>query len=134
MPVDVAVYRPVVVAARPLARGEVLTEADLLSSELDVTRLHGAYLTDIASAIGQEVKRPLAAQAVLSQPALQAPLLVRRGEAVSIRAGGAALSVHMNGVAMTDGRLGQPIRVRNSASNRIVDAKVVGPGATEVAM
>ncbi len=134
VPIDVAVFRPVVVAARPLARGEILTEADLIDSELDVTRLNGAYLTDIATAIGQEVRRPLAAQAVVSQQALQPPLLIRRGEAVSIRASGTAMAVHMNGVAMTDGRLGQSIRVRNSSSKRVVDARVVGPGATEVSL
>ncbi len=134
VPVDIAVYRPVVVAVRPLDRGEVLTEADLIDSELDVTRLQGAYLTDLATAVGQEVRRPLAAQSVITQQALQAPLLIRRGETVSIRAAGQAIAVHMSGVAMTDGRLGQSIRVRNSSSNRIIDARVVGPGVTEVSM
>lgn len=134
VPIDVAVFGPVVVAARPLARGEILTAADVIDSELDVTRLNGAYLTDITTAIGQEVRRPLAAQSVVSQQALQPPLLIRRGEAVSIRASGNAMAVHMNGVAMTDGRLGQSIRVRNSSSNRIVDARVVAPGETEVSM
>lgn len=134
VPIDVAIYRPVVIAARPLDRGDVLTEADLISSELDVTRLHGAYLTEIPAAVGLEVRRPLAAQAIVSQQMLQPPLLIRRGESVSIRAAGQAIAVHMNGVALSDGRLGQPIRVRNSSSNRVVEAKVVGPGVTEVAL
>jgi flagella basal body P-ring formation protein FlgA len=134
VPVEMALFRPVVVASRPLGRGEVLTEDDLTSAELDITRLHGTYLTEMAAAIGQEVRRPLAAQSVITQQALQPPLLIRRGEAVSIRASGSAIAVRMTGTALTDGRLGQSIRVRNSSSNRVVDARVVGPGETEVAM
>jgi flagella basal body P-ring formation protein FlgA len=134
VPVDVAIHRPVVAAARPLPRDAAITAADLQLLERDVASLNGQFLTAIDEAVGLSARRPLAAGAVLSRDQLLQPLLIRRGDAVTIRVESGGLSVNMPGVAMTDGRRGEPIRVKNSNSARIVDAQVVEAGVVTVPM
>jgi flagella basal body P-ring formation protein FlgA len=134
VPVELAVYRPVVVAGRPLARGETLDAGDLHSIEMNVARLNGQYLTDPAAAVGMDVRRPIGQESPVLAEHLQPPLLVRRGEAVLVSAAGSAVSVRMPGVALTDGRRGEQIRVRNQSSARVVQARVVAPGQVEVVM
>jgi flagella basal body P-ring formation protein FlgA len=65
---------------------------------------------------------------------LEPPLVVRRGEAVVISAASSIVAVKVAGVALTDGRLGEQIRIKNLSSSRIVQAKMVGPGQAEVPM
>lgn len=132
VPVDVAVFQPVVIAARPLARGDTLQPGDLELVERDVTRLTGQYLTDLAEATGMSVRRPVGQGAAVVGEALEPPLLIKRGEGVVIQAADQAIAVRMAGTAMVDGRRGQQIRVRNSSSGKIVTARVLAPGLVEV--
>jgi flagella basal body P-ring formation protein FlgA len=63
---------------------------------------------------------------------LDQPKTINRGELVSITTKSGSIQVVMQGVAMTDGKLGQQIRVKNSQSERIINAKVVGQAAVEI--
>ncbi len=62
------------------------------------------------------------------------PILIKRGDAVTITAEGDGLSVKMPGVAMSDGRRGEQIRIKNNNSAKIVDAQVTEPGEVAVPM
>ena len=57
VPVNVQVYEPVLITTRPLARGEVLSQADLSFEESDVSLLRGSYLQSPELALGMEVQR-----------------------------------------------------------------------------
>jgi flagella basal body P-ring formation protein FlgA len=134
VPVELAVYRPVLVASRPLGRGESLGPGDLNLVSLDVTRIHGEYLTQVDAALGLELRRPLAQESPLLADDLLQPLLIRRGEAVNVSAAGSAVAVSMPGIALTDGRRGEQIRVRNQSSSRVVQGRVVAPGRVEITL
>ena len=134
VPVDLDVYRPVVVATRPLATGDVVSAGDIDMTSLDVGRLSGTYLTAPDDAVGMGVKRPIMAGRPLLAQQLEPPLLIHRGEAVIITAEADALAVKMTGTALTDGHRGEQIRVRNQATSRIVEARVVAPGHVIVPM
>lgn len=134
VPIELAVHRAVVVAARPLAHAETLTAADLQLVEHDVARLNGQYFTDLAEAVGMAARRPLAQGAPVLGEQLEPPLLVKRGDSVLITAEGTTIAVKMNGVAMTNGRRGEQIRVRNSSSGKIVAARVAAAGMVEVTL
>lgn len=58
-----------------------------------------------------------------------APLAVRRGDAVTLVYVAPGLQLTARARALDNGALGQPIRVTNLQSNRIVNAVVTGPGA-----
>lgn len=134
VPVELSVYRPVVTATRPLGHDETVQRADVRLMETDVARLTGQYLTTLDEAVGMAVKRPVAQDATLTAEHLQPPLLVKRGETVLLTATGSSISVKMPGIAMTDGRRGEQIRVKNTTSGKIVAARMVEPGHAQVSM
>lgn len=60
--------------------------------------------------------------------ATRAPILVRRGDAVSVNAGGQGFSVAVAGIAENDAAAGGRVRVRNRSSGGIVLALVSADG------
>ena len=134
IPVDVIIYRQVVAATRPLAVGSTIDGNDVQLVEADVSQLLGQYLTDPQEAIGMAVKRGIGQGRPLTAQQLDAPLLVKRGDSVIISAESSAMTVKMPGIAMTDGRRGEQIRIKNRASSRVIDARVVAPGQAVVLM
>ncbi len=132
VPARLTVYRQVVVAARPLARGTVLAADDIMLAEQGGDTLGFGYLPDPEHALGHELRRPVAAGKVLTPQMLTAPTLIRRGQRVSLQAGAQGVSVRMSGIARSDGILGQVIDVENANSGRLVQAVVRSAKSAEV--
>lgn len=132
VPVTVTATRPVVVAARSLARDTILAPGDVRLAERDVASLpYGSFASD-REVVGQRLRRELAADAVLSPGLVLAPALVRRGQAVLMEARAPGFSVRMAGVARRDGRLGETIPVENISSGEVRDAVVRSAKSVEV--
>ncbi len=134
VPVDLNILRPVVVTTRPLATGAVIAADDIALAPQEIGALNGTYLTALDEAIGMGVKRPLLPGKPIFTQQLEQPLLIRRGEAVVISAAAGEFSVSTSGTALSDGRRGDMIRIKNSNSARTVSARVIGPGQVTVAM
>lgn len=134
VPAEVRLYRPVVVLTRPLKRMSVVKAADLSLVERDIGQLGQNFLTDPTQAIGKKLTRQLGSDQILLSTHLQVAEVIRRGDQVVISARGASVSVRMPGEALTDGAPGEQINVRNLRSQRVVRARVVGPGQVEVPM
>lgn len=132
VPVRVSVHDRVAVASRALARGQVISAADLTWREHDIARLPFGYIADPKGAIGKVLKRAVGAGKVLTPALLSAPLMVRRGQTVTLVAGGDALAVRMAGRALMDGSRGDLVRVRNTHSDHVVQGIVVAPGQVRV--
>jgi flagella basal body P-ring formation protein FlgA len=134
VPAEVHLYRNVVIAIRPLKRNNVVGEADLALVERDVGSLNQGYLTDLGQAVGKKLTRPLTPDQVLAPVHLQLAEVIRKGDQVVISARSSTVNVRMPGEALSDGGLGQQINVRNLRSQRVIKARVTGPGQVEVAM
>ena len=134
VPAQVSLFQPVVVSTRPLSRGSVVGADDVHLAERDTGLLGSNYLLDPAQAIGMQLKRNVSADSVLSYTQLENNRIVRRGDKVVISAGNSSVSVKMPGEALEDGTQGEQIRVRNSRSNRVIRARVTGPGQVEAGM
>jgi flagella basal body P-ring formation protein FlgA len=134
VPIDLTIYRPIVIAVKPLTHGTTVSADDVQLSDTNVTQLTGQYLTSLDEVIGKDVKRAIASGSPVLDQQLEPPLLVRRGESVVISAASDIIAVKVAGIALTDGRLGEQIRIKNLSSTRIVQAKIVGPGQAEVPM
>jgi len=132
--VPVTIERPgqVVVAVRPIPRGQVITEEDVRVAERDLGTLHRGYLTDPAQAIGQRAERDLPGDEALSPTNLGKPSVIKRGAEITIVAADELLDVRVGGVALASGGIGDRIRVRNASSKRELDAVVVGEGIVQV--
>ena len=134
VPVEMAIFRPVVTAMKPLALGSTVGSADVQLVSTDITQLPAQYLTSLRDAIGKSVIHTVAQGRELTAQQLAPPLLIHRGEAVVINADADAISVKMPGIALADGRLGEQIRVKNANSSRVIDARVTAPGQVQAPM
>ena len=131
---QVSLYQQVVVSSRPLSRGGVIGAQDIRLAERDTGLLNSNYLLDPAQAIGMQLKRNVNTDTVLSHTQLEQNRLIQRGDKVVISAGNSSVNVRMPGEALEDGTLGAQIRVRNTRSNRVIRARVTGPGQVEAGM
>lgn len=130
--INIATTESVVVAARPIGRGHMITAADVRTEMRDTSRLHKAFFTDSAATTGLRAKRSIAAGRILEASQLERRRLVKRGSTVQILASEGTLRVAMKGEALADGAQGERIRVRNLSSGRQITGEVVGSGVIRV--
>ncbi|WP_339628991.1 flagellar basal body P-ring formation chaperone FlgA [uncultured Pseudomonas sp.] len=134
VPGQVRLYREVVTARRPLKRDSVLSEMDIALAERDVGLLNQGYLSALKQAVGKKLTRPLLPDQVLAPVHVEQAEVIRKGDQVVITARSGSINVRMPGEALSDGALGTQISVRNLGSQRVVKARITGPGHVEVAI
>ena len=134
VPAQVKFFRNVVVTTQPLKRLAIIDVDQVTLAERDIGLIKQGYLTSVDQVVGKKLTRPTVMDQVLSPSFLDDAELVRRGDQVVISARSGAINVKMPGEALADGAQGQQIRVRNQRSERVVKARVTGPGQVEVDM
>jgi flagella basal body P-ring formation protein FlgA len=132
LPVQVQATDDVLVAARPLPRGHRLQATDLRRQAMELGALGGQYLLNGDAAIGQALRRGVTAGERLTPAMLQAPVLVRRGEPVTLQLRSPSFSIRASGKAMDSGAQGDRIAVENPATRRVVHGTVTGAGQVTV--
>lgn len=128
------IYGPIMVLDIALARGEAIQANMLSMKETQINRSRQALFSEPGQVIGKIAKRSIRAGQALSPNLVKAPNLVTRGDQVTIVAQNNAISIKMNGTALSHGALGDQISVRNDRSERIIKAKVVDRGRVLVTM
>lgn len=128
VPTDVNLFTQVVVLNQPVSKDQVITEGQINLQRQNLAELRNGYYLKKDQVIGKQSKRSLAGQTVLNSYLIIPALMIHKGDKVMIIASKGSMSVKMPGEALSDGREGRQIRVRNSRSERIIHAKVVGPG------
>lgn len=128
IPAQVSVFRSIPVAMRDLARGEQISASDIQWETINISLLRQSYLLETKEIIGLEVKRNIGLGSPFLSASLDAPKVIYRGETVDLESSVGGINVSASGTALTDGRLGQKIRVRNNQSDRVVTGTVVASG------
>ena len=133
VPVSVSIVRPVVVLSRPLARDAILGVSDL---DIDLREISpsAAYFDDPNAVLGKVLVRPGIAGQVLTPNQLGSGVAVKRGQQVTLVANSGGILVRMRGTAMADAGIGDRLKVKNSASTRIVEGTVLADGSVEVGL
>jgi flagella basal body P-ring formation protein FlgA len=126
--VKLQLWRSVLVAVRPLQRGDGVRAGDVRSEERDITALGYGYLENLEQTQGRSLARALAAGSVLTPAALGGRRMVRAGDHVQMIARVQGIEVRADGVALGSGDSGARLRVRNGSSGRVIDAMVSAPG------
>ncbi len=132
VPVQVILYRNVVVASRPMRRGELITPVDLLIQRRDVSRMKQGYLLSLDDALGKRVRFSVSAGVALHPRQLEAVKVVNRGARVRIESGTTAFRVQAEGKALQGGGIGERIPVKNLSSGQVVQAIVRAKGRVEI--
>lgn len=134
VPVKVKVFKPVVITSRPLAANQIVSKSDIKVVSLDIGSFHQGYIKNPQQIIGQQLKYPLSMGSVINPNSLKQQKIVKRGELISLIAKAGNMEVRMSGKALSDGTLGQRVRVKNLSSKRVVEGIVDGPGVIKVMM
>lgn len=134
VPGHVNLYREVATALRSMPRNSIVQATDVQLSERDISSLRQGYILNLENVVGQKLTRPIQPNQIISANHLKVAAAINKGDEVVISARANSMYVRMPGTALEEGAIGQQIRVRNTRSQRIVHARVTGPGQVEVAM
>ena len=124
----VSVMATYYLAARAVAPGEVLTAADLIPRDGDLTTMPQAIVTDPSQAVGAVTLSRLAAGLPLRTDLLRGAGAVVIGQSVHVVTSGAGFSISAEGSAMNNAAPGQQVRVK-TAGGQIISG-VVKDGST----
>ncbi|MBB5461476.1 flagellar basal body P-ring formation chaperone FlgA [Paraburkholderia sp. Cpub6] len=120
-------------AARAMAPGEVLTAADLVAREGDLTGLPQAIVTDPSQAVGSVSLVRIAGGMPLRRDMLKSASAVVFGQTVRVIAAGDGFSISSEGSAMNNASPGQQVRVK-TANGQIISGIVKDGGTVEIPM
>lgn len=132
IPVNVRAFTNVLVTTHPLSRGTPIVANDIKLAKREISNLTGGFFTSDAEIIGQVTNQPLMMETILSRNSVTPPLLVRRGEQVTIIASGDGIEIRSEGVALQNGVLGSTVTVSNTNSKRQIEGIVTAPGMIQV--
>jgi len=132
VPVEVKEWSMIPVAARSIAKGEVLRESDITKARLNIGQLPSDATVSEAQIIGHEVSLPLNPGDTFRSKTLKIPPIINAGSKVTLLVKEGYLRATASGVALEPGIQGQTIRVQNDTSKRVVMAEVVEPGLVHV--
>jgi flagella basal body P-ring formation protein FlgA len=118
---------------KPLSQGTVIGKADIDWVKLPADRATD-YVRTEADLVGMEVRRQMPEQAALRPQDLLPRRIVLRGTLVTMQVVMPGMQLTAQGRALQDGALGEVIRVTNTTSNRVVEARIVSTGLVEVVM
>jgi flagella basal body P-ring formation protein FlgA len=122
------------VLMRPVAPGEAITARDIETIALRSDRMSQTFVSDAAELIGKTPKRSIRPGEPVRPTDLQTPVVIRKGELVTIVLRDTTLFLTAQGKALEDGAQGQAIHVSNTRSGRTLDATVTGPGAVALSI
>lgn len=113
-------------------RGEVIDKSNVEWQFLAEARLPNSAITDVTQLVGMAAKRSLQAGKPITASDVHRPLMVNRGETVTIYLTTPAMQLSTKGKALEHGSEGDTIRISNTQTNTVVDAIVTGPGQARV--
>lgn len=119
------------VAASPLAQGQVVTSQDIMFQSGDLTQLPAGVFTNQGQAIGRTVNISMNAGTVLRQEMLKIAPVVQQGQTVMLTTKGSGFSVSAEGLAMAKANEGQVVQVK-VASGQVVTGIARNGGQVEV--
>jgi len=132
--VDVQIGEPsvVVAVAHSLARGAIIHENDVTLVHLETTDGGGNSVHSIDDVVGKQTTRAMADGKILTSDAVQPPLLVHRGDVVTVYARSAGITVRTTARAIDDGSMGELVTLETMQERKPYQARVSGVRETEV--
>jgi flagellar basal body P-ring formation protein FlgA len=128
----VAVTADYVASAVPLAQGQPIQPAQVLTMKGDITALPPGIVTDMAQVVGRSLNVSLPSGMPLRLDALRAERVVQQGQLVRVVSSGAGFRVSAEGRAVGNASEGQVVQVRTAGGHQVSGVAKAG-GLVEVA-
>lgn len=109
---------------RPMKRDNLVTDNDIQLIKVAASHNNPGIVSNRRHLIGMQLKRDIAANTPIRASFLKAPVIVKRGQQVTVIINNQGLEIKMAGIAMRNGTAGELIPVKNSTSQKIVDGIV----------
>jgi flagella basal body P-ring formation protein FlgA len=118
----------IVVPAHDIARGDVIGESDLTYATVDGSALMSGVPTNMNEIKGMQARRVLSAGQPFRGDDLRRPIVILKGQTVTMQFSAPGVELVAMGRAMSEGGIGDTVTIQNPASFRMISATVVSPG------
>ncbi|MBL4743371.1 MAG: flagellar basal body P-ring formation protein FlgA [Cycloclasticus sp.] len=124
MTAKVKIFTSILVAKKSLNKGHILQKNDLKLQRTQLTSVRSGYLINVDQAINKVLKRRLNNGDVIRVNNLSKPILIKKGDAITIMARSNGFNISMKGIALTAGSKGDKIKVKNTRTKRIIQGTI----------
>jgi len=122
---NVARLSSVIATARALPHGKVIETEDLQIVWIPVDTLQRNHIRSVDEVVGLQTTRQIAPLQHIRRTDLTQALLVKKGDAVTLRISRGAMTIEMDAIAAESGAFGDQITVVNPNSGKRIRATVV---------
>jgi flagella basal body P-ring formation protein FlgA len=116
--------------ARNISAGETVGPEDLVWGKAAAAPSDSPHDPDLL--IGLAARRPLRAGGAALAHDVAAPVVIKAGEVINVVVQAEGISLSLQGKALSAGGVGETLNVENTASKKIIQAVVTGPGQAVV--
>lgn len=127
-------YVRVPVLAHRMRREDVIAPNDISWQRVSVRKLRGDTVMTAAELIGKSPERGLSTNRPISRDELASPLVVRKGDLVTMVVRAPKMTLSTLGVALDAAGIGETLALRNTDTNVQVQGVVTEPGVVQVIM
>ncbi|MQP66469.1 flagellar basal body P-ring formation protein FlgA [Niveispirillum sp. SYP-B3756] len=117
---------------RRLAPGEVVGDSDLSYLNMPRDRVVAGAITSAGELVGKSLRRAVAPNQPVNGRDVREPVVVVKGQVVTILLQSGSMQLSAQGKALSDGAQGELVRIVNSSSSRVIEATVAGPNLVTV--
>jgi flagella basal body P-ring formation protein FlgA len=118
----------IVVPAHDIARGDTIGDNDLTYATVDGAALMSGIPTKIDEVKGMQARRVLAAGQPFRGDDVRKPIVINKGETVTMQFVLPGVELMAMGRAMSEGGVGDTVTLQNPASYRMISGIVTAPG------
>jgi flagella basal body P-ring formation protein FlgA len=122
---------PVAITVTNLRRGDIVAESQIRMEPRDLSILRSPCL-QLTQVVGKKLLRNIKAGSVIDLASIEFPPMVKKGAFVKILGQKNGLELTATGIAKTDGKEDQIIKVKNTSSDKEIFGRVTAPGLVEV--
>ena len=130
---SVKVYDTVIVASHDLRIEVPVTAADFHEAEVAIDG-RNEFVKDVSEVVGLVPHRYIRGGSPVTKGYFQQPVAVNSGQRVTIVLNWRGIRASARGIALTRGRIGSLIKVKNEISEKVLTARVIDSQTVEVSM
>jgi flagella basal body P-ring formation protein FlgA len=119
----------IVVPSHDIPRGTTLGDSDLEYQNIAADQVRGGIVTSMNALDGMETRRLLHAGEPVRGDDVRHPILVTKGQTVTMTFAAPGIELSATGKAMSEGGIGETVTVLNPVSYRQITGVVTGAGA-----
>ncbi len=125
------VLAPVAIAMSNLRRDDIVAKTQIHMEPKDISTLKDPCL-QASQVIGKKMLKAVKAGSVIDLASIELPPMVKKGAPVKILCQKNGIELTATGIAKTDGKQDQIIKVKNTSSDKEIFGRVTAPGLVEV--